>query len=316
MKIWTENELPNATSDLEKLKSDIDEFGYCIVADAIAEEQVTQIRRRIDEQARAERKHGLVPQDGVQSEGDGNQWVYMLINKGHVFLDLLRAALPRAVVEHVLGPNYLLSDFAATITLPGNKRMGMHIDQWWLPVPRSVEQEPVRPGAITRRKVVVGPPSLSAAPINPPVVCNALWMISDFKVENGATRVVPRSHRSGRHPDPTAQQEAVNVTGLAGSCLIFEGRTWHAADLNRSDSPRYGITTYYCAPQFRQMTNFTFGTDREVLASLAPDLLRLLGFKPWGGYGAIGDPSSENILEDELVRQLEDVAATEKEVMT
>jgi Phytanoyl-CoA dioxygenase (PhyH) len=304
MKNWTDNELPKATSNSGTLKSDIDEFGYCIVADAISVDQVTQIRRRIDEQAKAERQLGLIPLDGVQSDGDGNQWVYMLINKGQVFLDLLRAPLPRDVVEHVLGPNYLLSDFAATITLPGNKRMGMHIDQWWLPVPRNVEQEPVRPGAITRREVAMGPPSPTTAPINPPVVCNALWMISDFKVENGATRVVPRSHRSGHHPDPATQQEAVNVTGPAGSCLIFEGRTWHAADLNRSNVPRYGITTYYCAPQFRQMANFTFGTDMEVLRNLTPDLLHLLGFKPWGGYGAIGDPSSESILEERRIGEL------------
>jgi hypothetical protein len=35
-------------------------------------------------------------QDGVQSEGDGNQWVYMLINKGRVFQELLRAPCPAA----------------------------------------------------------------------------------------------------------------------------------------------------------------------------------------------------------------------------
>jgi hypothetical protein len=306
MKNWIDDELPRATSDLETLKADIDEFGYCIVANAIGEEQVKEIRGRIDEQARAERSRGLVMRDGVQSEGDGNQWVYMLINKGRVFQYLLRAPLPRAIIEHVLGQHYLLSDFAATITHPGNKRMGMHIDQWWLPAPRSVEQEPARAGAITRRKVVIGPPNPSATPINPPVVCNALWMISDFRSENGATRVVPRSHRSGHHPDPATSQETVNVTGPAGTCLIFEGRTWHAADLNRSDAPRYGITTYYCAPQFRQMANFTYGTKQEVLQALTPDLLRLLGFKPWGGYGAVGDPTAENILEDQLVGELRD----------
>jgi len=307
MKNWTNDELPKATSNLEKLKADINEFGFCVVADAIGPNQVEEIRRRIDEQARAERKQGLTMADGVQSEGDGNQWVYMLINKGLVFQELLRAPLPRAVVEHVLGPDYLLSDFAATITHPNNKQMGMHIDQWWLPVPRKVDQEPVRAGAITRRKVAMGPPSPSATPINPPVVCNALWMISDFKVENGATRVVPRSHRSGHHPHPTENQEAVNVTGPAGTCLIFEGRTWHAADFNRSHAPRYGITTYYCAPQFRQMANFTYGTSREVVDTLTPDLLRLLGFKPWGGYGAIGDPSAESILGEQLIGELTDV---------
>jgi hypothetical protein len=295
MKNWTDEELPKATGDLEKLKADMDEFGYCIVANAIGEEQVAQIRRRIDEQARAERTQGITVQDGVQSEGDGNQWVYMLINKGRVFQDLLQAPLPRAVVEHVLGPHYLLSDFAATITHPGNKQMGMHIDQWWLPVPRKVDEEPIRAGAITRRKVAMGPPDPSVTPINPPVVCNALWMISEFKVENGATRVVPRSHHSGRHPDPAVPQETINITGPAGTCLVFEGRTWHAADYNRSSAPRYGITTYYCAPQFRQMANFTYGTRREVIDTLTPNLLRLLGFKPWGGYGATGDPSAKTI---------------------
>lgn len=304
MKNRTEDELPKATADLGRLKSDMDEFGYCIVAEAIDARRVAEIRQRIDEQAKAERKQGLTVQDGVQSGGDGNQWVYMLINKGRVFLDLIEAPLPRAIVEHVLGPNYLLSDFAATITHPGNKRMGMHIDQWWLPVPRSVTEEPVRAGAITRRKVEMGPPSPATTPINPPVVCNALWMISDFEVENGATRVVPRSHLSGRHPDPAAPVEAINVTGPAGSCLVFEGRTWHAADLNRSKGPRYGITTYYCGPQFRQMANFTYGTDPKVLKTLSPDLLRILGFKPWGGYGAIGDPGAENILQDRLIGEL------------
>ena len=59
-------------------------------------------------------------------------------------------------------------------------------------------------------------------------------------------------------------------------------------------------------PQFRQMANFTYGTNKEVIKSLSPDLLRLLGFKPWGGYGAIGDPSAENILEEQLVGELSD----------
>jgi ectoine hydroxylase-related dioxygenase (phytanoyl-CoA dioxygenase family) len=306
MKNWTDDELPRATTDLSRLKSDMDEFGYCIIAEAIDAGRAAEIGRRIDAQAKAERKRGLTVQDGVQSEGDGNQWVYMLINKGRVFLDLLRAPAPRAIVEHVLGPNYLLSDFAATITHPGNQRMGMHIDQWWLPVPRGVSEEPVRAGGITRRKVQMGPPRPSVTPINPPVVCNALWMISDFEVENGATRIVPRSHLSGHHPDPSAPLEAVNITSPMGTCLVFEGRTWHAADLNRSNAPRYGITTYYCGPQFRQMANFTYGTHPKVIEALDPDLLRLLGFKPWGGYGAIGDPSAESILQEKTIGELTD----------
>ena len=35
MKNWTDDELPRATSDLEALKTDMDEFGYCIVASSL-----------------------------------------------------------------------------------------------------------------------------------------------------------------------------------------------------------------------------------------------------------------------------------------
>src|SRR5262245_43368885 len=129
------DELPEPTSDISRAVHDMDRFGYCVIANAIAPTQAEKIRLRIAEQAQAEREYGLTKRDDVQTGDDGNQWVYMLINKGRIFQDLLAAQAPRAVVEHVLGPNYLLSDFAATITHPGNKQMSLHIDQWWLPIP-------------------------------------------------------------------------------------------------------------------------------------------------------------------------------------
>jgi ectoine hydroxylase-related dioxygenase (phytanoyl-CoA dioxygenase family) len=91
----------------------------------------------------------------------------------------------------------------------------------------------------------------------------------------------------------------VNATGKAGSAVIFEGRTWHSADVNTSGAPRYGITTYYGAPQFRQMLNFTYATRPEVLGNISARTEYLLGFKPWGGYGATGDQSAERIIKAE-----------------
>jgi ectoine hydroxylase-related dioxygenase (phytanoyl-CoA dioxygenase family) len=287
------DDFPQASRDGARLTADLDRFGYCIIEDALPAKTVAEIHVRLENQAAAETAQGHRKLDDLQSFGDGNQWVYMLINKGRVFRELMRQTIARDTVAHVLGTHYLLSNFAATITHPDNNQMGLHIDQWWLPVPRPSGEERVRTGDLTRSNIKTGVPERAESPINPPVVCNVLWMISDFTIENGATRVVPFSHLSGRQPDPSAPQETINVTGKAGTALVLEGRTWHAADINRSTAPRYGITTFYCGPQFRQMDNYTYGTKHEVIAELEPDLKQLLGFSPWGGYGATGEPRAD-----------------------
>lgn len=286
-------------NEVTRLKQEMDKKGFCIVENLINTETISKIRRRIENQADAELAQGVTAMDQVQSENDRNQWVYLLINKGGIFQKLLDVLAVHEIVEHVLGPGYLLSDFAATITHPGNKQMGLHKDQWWLPEPRMPGESHHRCGDIDRQNVRIGSPAPSTLPINPPVVCNVLWMVSDFSVENGGTRIVPCSHLSGTNPKPYGDYESVNATGKAGSAVIFEGRTWHSADLNTSDAPRYGITTYYGAPQFRQMLNFTYATRREVLEHISPRTEYLLGFKPWGGYGATGDQHAEKIVKAE-----------------
>jgi ectoine hydroxylase-related dioxygenase (phytanoyl-CoA dioxygenase family) len=69
-------------------------------------------------------------------------------------------------------------------------------------------------------------------------------MLDDFLAENGATRVVPASHRITRPlPKQLAQplarhpQEMI-VVGKAGSVLVMNGHTWHSGRRNDSRQPR------------------------------------------------------------------------------
>ena len=55
---WTYEELPQPTAGLASLQSNIDEFGYCLVKDAITPEQLTAAKRRLLEQAQAELEGG------------------------------------------------------------------------------------------------------------------------------------------------------------------------------------------------------------------------------------------------------------------
>ena len=132
--------LPRPTTDLDQLKADLDEHGYCIVADALSPDEATALRTRITEQAAAERARALDYHYQAEAEGDDvNQWVYQLINKGEEFQNLALHPTARALATHILGADHILSSLDAHITHPGNKTMPLHADQWWMP-------QPVAPG--------------------------------------------------------------------------------------------------------------------------------------------------------------------------
>ena len=80
--------------------------------------------------------------------------------------------------------------------------MGLHIDQWFMPYPVDPNEHYPRPSDVSRTEQKRGDPVTARHPVNPPVVCNVMFAITDFTVENGATRLVPGSHRSGVHPAP------------------------------------------------------------------------------------------------------------------
>ena len=134
-------DLPQASSDLNRLKADLGEFGYAVVAGALSLEQTRQIRARLSEQASLERKLGFEIADHVydvkQTSVDHgpNQWVYGLVNKGDEFRITLDQPLVRSLITHALGREYILSDLTAHITHPGNSDMTLHTDQWWMPPP-------------------------------------------------------------------------------------------------------------------------------------------------------------------------------------
>jgi hypothetical protein len=282
---------PVLSADPKRHEADLERFGYCMVADALDAATLAAVRARLEEQAVAEKKLGI-HKPGTDEEPDEmvNQWVHMLVNKGKVFQKIALHPLGQRLAHHVLGEQFMLSDMAAHITWPNNGLMGLHIDQWWLPQPAMPGEPYHRAGSINRSNVPMGDPVRATHPINPPAVVNVFWAITDFTVENGATRLVPGSHLSGRNPDPKRDDyPVVQAIVPAGSAVIWEGRTWHAAGLNRSNGPRIGLTTYFCGPQFRQMANLTYGAKRAVVDDMPAEMKALIGLKSWSGYGRTSD---------------------------
>ena len=300
--------LPSATKDHDRARRDLFEFGYCIIAEALTAEQTATLRGRVEEQARAERAQGLAYEIGgmvkdpdaeifvraptEDTDSPRHQIIGVLINKGRVFRDLFLQEWVDDVVGALLGEDFLLSSYDASIIRPHGPVMALHTDQWWMPRPQA-RGEPPRPAGDVQRAEYYGeadddPKRL----ITPPGACTAMWMLSDFTLDNGATRVVPRSHLSGEQPHPKRdyQDVAVPVTGPAGSAFLWDARTWHGMGTNAGNTERMAVVATFCAAMFRQQINFTLGTRARVLEGASPQMLTRLGFKIWGGvYGRLRD---------------------------
>jgi ectoine hydroxylase-related dioxygenase (phytanoyl-CoA dioxygenase family) len=257
------------------------------------------MQERLARQAAAEEARGL--HDQAQGAAS-SQYVYMLINKGEIFLDLVQNAAVLEVVESLLGPDFLLSATDGIVCKPGGSLMPLHTDQWWMPAPTPRNAPQTKVGALRRFKFDAdkgGP----AKPISAAAVCTVMWMVSDFSEANGGTRLVPGSHLSGEQPDPAVPHRVDSIagSGKAGTVLIFDGRLWHATGANTTDAPRLGVVTAYCGPQFRPMENYTLGARPEIVKGASKRLLGLLGFKVWDGYGKIDDPGEEFISREKQV---------------
>jgi ectoine hydroxylase-related dioxygenase (phytanoyl-CoA dioxygenase family) len=109
------------------------------------------------------------------------------------------------------------------------------------------------------------------------VQCNTIWAMTDFTIANGATRIVPGSHRL---PDGQKfkheQAEAAEMP--AGSVLFYTGSLYHGAGANSSESTRYGLNLTYARSWLRQEENQYLAVPAEIARTLPEALLRLMGY--------------------------------------
>lgn len=121
----------------------------------------------------------------------------------------------------------------------------------------------------------------------------------DFTRDNGATRIVPGSHRwpdraltpaeQMAQPGPSPEQIAY-AEMPAGSAVIYTGGTIHGGGANVTDVPRRGVHLSYCLGWLRTEENNYLAVPPAKAATLPRQAQELLGYAVYdaiprgGGY--------------------------------
>jgi ectoine hydroxylase-related dioxygenase (phytanoyl-CoA dioxygenase family) len=159
------------------------------------------------------------------------------------------------VVERVLDRECLLSSFCSLVLGPGQEAQPIHEDTQLIPLPR---------------------PHI-------PITINAIWALSDFRHDNGATRIVPGSHKFDSAPEYGRDYDAVTATMPAGSVMLFDSALWHGGGANLSDARRFAFSCAYCWGWMRQQENLQLGIPHEIARAFPRRLQELCGYSVYKG---------------------------------
>ncbi|AZD98535.1 phytanoyl-CoA dioxygenase family protein [Pseudomonas chlororaphis] len=145
----------------------------------------------------------------------GMDWRHSLLDSDSKVQAVCRLPQVLAVVGELIGERFFLSQVEGREPLAGGGHQQLHRD-------------------------------LSAQ--RPGDIANALAFFDDYGPENGATRIVPGSHR----PDPAAppfdfsdESRSVQLSGAAGDILVFDVDLLHAGSLNASGARRRSLLISY-----------------------------------------------------------------------
>lgn len=258
------------SSDNELLDA-IERDGAVIVRDVLSPDDVAQALRELDPY--------IVGTGLIDSE---------LVGKRTTRTGALaaRSAVARAAIVHPdvmrVGRRFL-SEFSAGIQLnltqvmrllPGQGSQQLHRDRflWGRHLPPQVEP-----------------------------LFNTMWALTEFTEQNGATVVVPGSHRWDWDREPTPE-EIVSASMPVGSVLLYTGTVVHGGGSNQSDSPRIGMNITYLLDWLRQEENQYLSCPPSVATEFDdPELGALLGYSTGnGGLGYYSSPHEPSLNEPDI----------------
>lgn len=181
-----------------------------------------------------------------------------LLERSKAFADVISSELGAAMCARFLAPNareYRISTGELMAIGPGEKRQVLHRDDdSWdrFPSPR------------------------------PEILVSVNLALSDFREENGATVVVPRSHAWPRERRPGPDDGVGFAVMPRGAALLYSGSVWHGGGANRSDETRIGLYWGYLLSWLKPLEDHLVTNGLAALEAAPAEARRLLGYDPVG----------------------------------
>lgn len=182
-----------------------------------------------------------------------SQRIFNLINKDPACAILVEHPLVLPLVEHQLGLDAILLDASVNAVGPNAADGGWHLD-----TPLTQIAEPLPNFTLSMQTV---------------------WMLDDFRRDNGATRVGAGSHLTLRMPPKgNAQLEReVVLEGPAGSVAIWLSQTWHRHAANTTEATRRGVIIQYGRAWVKPFVDMRSPLTAAQAAALSPRVRYMMG---------------------------------------
>jgi len=89
------------------------------------------------------------------------------------------------------------------------------------------------------------------------LMLNMIITLDDFTTANGATRIVPGTHRVAEKPtEDYFQRNAIQLIAPARSIVVFDSNLWHSASPNLTNMPRRALTLTFTRPFVKQQMDY------------------------------------------------------------
>ncbi len=265
----TNSDSSTSPGDFIDRLSDLAEHGFTVVPEVLVGDTLKRTRDALYRAADSDRARRREIETFALDIGEkeSNQRIWNVLSRDPLFEDLAAHPLALAYIREVIGWPALLGNLSANICGPGCAGGYLHADQMFL-------QEPWP---------VAGPQGLNVA-----------WAIDDFTEDNGATRVVPGSHKLNRAVRADEYDSGtVALVAPAGSAIVFESRLWHKTGANTTaGQTRAGIFGWYTKTYVRTQENWFLALKPEVRQFASEEMLTLLGYKTQG-FGLVNGRSPD-----------------------